>query len=102
LNSELKWAINKHDYMTCWHLLAHTCAKEYYESVAALRAMKMWCPVKLEETRLAKYLNNPRRLCYEKHVRLLMYAKELKLVPRKRLTRYPHVAYNMYAKARVN
>jgi hypothetical protein len=39
------------------------------------------------ETRLAKYLKHPGRLEFEEQVRILMYAKELQLVPHDMLKR---------------
>jgi hypothetical protein len=58
-------------------------------------------PEEREEKKLTKYLKHLEWLDYEEHVRLLAYAKELKLVPHKKLTRYRELAYRMWGKASV-
>jgi hypothetical protein len=99
LNAALKRGIDKADYRTYWHRLARETTMEYFDAVRALRAQKIWCPAEQDEERLTKFLNHPERLTQDEHIRLLMYAKELQLIPKKRLSKYRKDAYRMYGKA---
>jgi hypothetical protein len=69
--------------------------------VKALQAAKLWGPAEKEEKHLTKHLNHPEWLTWEEHVRLLMYAEELKLVSKKKLTKYREIAYRLWDKSRV-
>jgi hypothetical protein len=99
-NPALKCGIDKAAYKSYWHRLARETTVEYFEAVRALNAQKIWCPAERDEERLTKYLNHPERLTQDEHIRLPMYAKELQLIPKRRISRYRKEAYRMYGKAR--
>jgi hypothetical protein len=97
----LRKAISRHEYAAYWHRRSVAGDGDHYPAQKALREAKLWVPEEREEKKLTKYLKHPEELDYEQRVLLLMYAKELKLVPHKKLTKYRDLAYRRCGKARV-
>jgi hypothetical protein len=101
VNAAMRSAISKDKWAAYWHHRSIANDTGYYAAVTALRAAKLWVPAEKEEKHLTKYLKHPEWLMWEEHVRMLMYAKELQLTPRKKLTQYRETAYRLWGKSRV-
>jgi hypothetical protein len=93
VNKTMRRVIAKHEWEAYWHRRSIAPDPGYYPAVTALRAARLWVPAERGEKRLSKYLRHPECLTWEEHIRLLMCAKELKLIPHKKLTRYREQAY---------
>jgi hypothetical protein len=101
-NSALKECIPKGDYKMYWSRIARQNTEECAGAVKSLRALKVWCQEQRDEYRLTKYLKSPgRHTTFEEHVRMMRYAKELHLVPKKRLMKYRQAAYAIWGKAKI-
>jgi hypothetical protein len=97
----MRRVIDRHEYAAYWHRRSIELDGDYYPAQKAPRAAKLWVPEERDEKRLTTYMKHPAKLDYEEHARLLIYAKELNLVPHKRLTRYRDLVYRLWGKARV-
>lgn len=91
-------AVKKLAFAAFWQHLSLSKDESYHEAVTELRAAKLSCQAERNEKRLTKYLKHPEWSSFEKHIRLLMHAKDLHLIPKKKLTRYREAVYQMRGK----
>jgi hypothetical protein len=101
VNRALRNVISRHEWAAYWHHRSIENDTGYCPAIKALRDAKLWVPAEKEERHLTKYLKHPEWLTWEEHMRLLIYAKELKPVPKKKITQYREIAYRLWGVSRV-
>jgi hypothetical protein len=99
LNAAVREMMNQGDHKEHSPLLARETSEDWYEAARALRQTRVWCPEERDETGLTKFLKHQGRLTFSERVRLLAHAKELRLVPHKKLRRFRDAAHAMCGKA---